>query len=155
MNTLTTEPTTTTSPRTFIAKCHNLVLVIEPARDLRDENGRRYGTQPPVAVEFTDHLFTADEKSAAALGMSLGELIEWLHAHEMFNSAVWDEAAPPDAVSPTIKEVSADIFAAVERQDPDAIAKIIERERGTHGRGSVLQTAQAALEQIAGVPAEE
>lgn len=142
------ESTLTKKQRRFNSKVHNQILWIEPPRDLRDESGRKYGETPLRAVEFTDHIFIADEDSAQKLGMTYEELVEWLQSHAEMNTSIWDEGAPPDEAEPSVKEQSRRIFAAVRNLDPDAIAALMEEERATHDRPAVLQTATAALEQL-------
>ncbi len=147
---------TMTKQRTFLSHCHNQILVIEQADSLRDHNGRKYGETPSKQIEFVDSQFAVTDESAAKVGMRFDELIEWLHGHELFEAVergIWDEGAPPDELLPTIKDVSAEIFNAVAHQDPDEIVAIKDRERATHNRGAVLQTADAALEQLAGADA--
>lgn len=143
---------TLTKQRTFIAHCHNQVLVIEQARDVRDDVNKKIGVIPSKQIEFADSQFIVTDESAAKVGMTFDELVRWLHDHEQFEAVergIWDEGAPPDELLPTIKEVSTAIFAAVARQEPDELMAIKERERATHNRLAVLQTADAGLEQLA------
>jgi len=134
----------------FISKQHNYQLWIEQPRDLRDENGRKYGQTPLKAVEFAENQYTADEAEAERLGMTFDELVKWIQEHPEMNTSIWDEGTPPEAQSPTVKEQSEAIFAAVRKLDPDAIAALMDDERATHNRQAVLQVATVALEQLQG-----
>lgn len=145
---MTTKTLTTKQTRTFLSRSPNQQLWIESPHDLRDEHGRKYGQSPLRAVIFENNRYEATPEKAEALGMGFDELIDWIHNHALMNVGVWDEAAPPSELSPTIKEQSERIFAAVAKLDADAIGKLMDEERATHDRQAVLQVATAALEQL-------
>ena len=140
--------TTLTKKQSYISKGPNQQLWIEQPRDLRDENGRKYGQTDLKAVIFEDHRYEATEEKAEKLGFTFDELIAFIEGQPTMNVDIWLESAPPDEQSPTLKEQTEKIFAAVVKLDPDAIGKLMEDERATHNRQSVLQVASAALEQL-------
>lgn len=147
--------TLTEKKRVYTSKSSNQKLVYQPEKYLYDNNGARRGAELGKYVEFQNHTFIADEESAAKLGLSFEELCAFIESRDGYNAtnapnAIWSSDAPPDEVSPTFKEVSDAIFAAVTDVDSDRIGEIIKQERDTHNRPQVLQMARAALEQLAG-----
>jgi len=140
--------TLTKKQHAFIAKQPNYQLWIEQPHDLRDEYGKKYGQTPLKAVIFEDNRFVVTDESAEKVGMTYDELVGWIRNHPDMNSQVWDEGAAPEEVSPTYKERSEAIFAAVAKLDPDAIAAIRDDEVATHNRPAVIQMCVAALEQL-------
>lgn len=140
--------TLTKKQHSFISKQPNYQLWIQQPTYLRDDQGRVYGTTDLKAVIFEGHTYTADEDKAAALGMTFDELVAWIQNHDTINVEVWDGDKQPEELSPSIKEQSERIFAAVAKFDPDAIDKLMQEERDTHNRSAVLQVATAALEQL-------
>lgn len=140
--------TLTKKQHAFISKQPNYQLWIEQPHDLRDEYGKKYGQTPLKAVIFENNRFVVTDESAEAVGMTYDELIDWIRSHETINAEVWDEGAAPDEQSPTFKERSDAIFAAVAKLDPDAVAAIRDDELATHNRGGVIQMCVAALEQL-------
>jgi len=133
---------------TFISRQPNYQLWIEQPLALRDDAGRKYDQTPFKAVAFENNRYVADEEKAEKVGMTFDQLVEWIQNHEAMGTEVWDEGAPPSELSPTIKEQSERIFAAVAKFDPDALAKLMQEERATHDRQAVIQVATAALEQL-------
>lgn len=144
-----TEVTTLTKKQqAFISKQPNYQLWIEQPRDLRDENGRKYGQTDLKAVIFENNRYVADEEKAEKIGWTFDKLVSWIQNHEVIGTEVWAEGINPGDLSPTIKERSTEIFAAVAKLDPDAIAAIRADELATHNRPTVIQMCVAALEQL-------
>lgn len=140
--------TLTKKQHAFISKQPNYQLWIEQPHDLRDERGVKYGQTPLKAVIFENNRFVVTDESAEAVGMTYDELIDWIKSHEVINAEVWDEGAAPEEPSPTYKDRSDAILAAVRKFDPDAIAAIRDDELATHNRPAVIQMCVAALEQL-------
>lgn len=140
--------TLTKKQQAFISKQPNYQLWIEQPRYERDDLGRQVGVTPLKAVIFENNRYVADEEKAAQLGMTYDELVKWIETHDAIGTEVWPEGVNPGDLSPTVKERSTAIFAAVAKLDPDAIAAIREDELATHNRPGVIQMCVAALEQL-------
>lgn len=139
-----TETKPQTKPTTFIAKCENLVLVVEPRFPRFNHLGLRIGNDPGKRVEFDRGEFTTDDP----------ELIEWLRAHRNFNvpsnQGFYEVGNAPDEPRPTIAEQHAAIEGAVAERDVEALEAVVAEEKATHNREVVFAAARIAARALAG-----
>ena len=134
----------TVEPVTFISKCPNLKVVIEPKFPIHDHMGRKIGMNPGRRIEFDRHRAeVTDAKDIEALRKRPG-------FNEPSNEGFYEDGAAPDEPKPSIKEQTDAIFAAAQARDVEAIRAVIDTEDETHRRDQVYAAAQGALLAIAG-----
>lgn len=142
MSTVTTD--TKTKPTTFIAKCENLILVVEPRAASYNHLGIKIGVSAGKRVEFQEHEFTTDD----------AELIEWLRAQPGYNvpnnQGFYELGNAPDEPKPTVPQQQEAIEAATAAGDLDALEAVVTEEKATHNREVVLASAKIALTALAG-----
>lgn len=135
-------------PVTFFSRSPNQRLIFEPADTERNERGRVIKRYASKDVQFENGMFVWDPKQHDK------ELLDWLREHPKLNAsregAFWEKGAAPDEPRPTMAEQSAAITSAAVAKNAEALEQIIERERETHKRDSVLDLAEVALANVQG-----
>ena len=131
---------TQTESVTFISKCHNQSVVIEPKDVEYDTRGVRVIKRiAGKSVEFENGKLTTDDP----------EVIEHIRSLAQFNAVdtrgIWELGNAPAEPKPTVAQQQKAIEAAVTEGDVDAIAEVVEVEKETHNRAVVLSTARVAL----------
>lgn len=135
---------TTTKPATFIAKCENLILVMEPSFPKFNHLGLKIGNHPGKRVEFEKYQFTSDDP----------EVIEWLREHPANGvptpQGFYELGKGPDEPQPTIPEQREAIESAAAAGSVTELERLIAEEQDTHNRDEVLAAARIALVALAG-----
>jgi hypothetical protein len=135
---------TATKPVTFISKCPNLVLVVEPRANQFNHLGVKIGTTPGKRITFDKHLYSTEDEDELA----------FLRGHRNFNvpsnQGFYEEGNAPDEPKPTIKQQQQAIETAAAAGDVAALEAVIAEEDATHKREVVYATARAALVALAG-----
>jgi hypothetical protein len=131
-------------PVTFISKCPNLVVVVEPRFDRFNHMGIKIGQDRGRRLEFDRHRFTTDDP----------EIIKLLRAKPHYNvpnnQGFYEEGKAPDEPKPTLSSQLEAIEAAAETGDVDALGEVISEEKATLNREAVFAPARAVLKAIAG-----
>ena len=135
-------------PVTFYSRSPNLRLVFEPEDIQRNERGRVTDRFAARDVQFEKGMYVWDPQKDDE------EILDWLREHPKLNStresAFWEKGNAPNEARPTLAERQLAITTAAVAKDADALNEIIEDERETHNRDSVIDLATVALEQVTG-----
>lgn len=142
-------------PVTFYSRSPNQRLTFEPPDVERNERGRVIRRITGKAVQFENGLYVWDPSDSSRDEWERSEeALEFLRAHEKLNAqregAFWEKGAAPDEPRPTLADQQAAITTAAVAKNADALSEIIEQERDTHNRDSVIELAELALEQVQG-----
>lgn len=132
----------TTETVTFISRCNNLRLTLEPEIAAeRDARGRIvHPREPGLAVEFENNTYSTGDK----------DIIKRLREHRLLNTnahnGFWELGNAPDEPRPLLKDQLSAIMRAQAANDADGIQKVVDEELATHKRQPVLDQAKVALE---------
>lgn len=142
-------------PVTFFSRSHNQRLTFEPPDVVRNARDRVIETIPAKAIQFENGLYVWDPKDEARDEWERSEeTLDWLRAHPKLNTqregAFWEKGAAPDEPRPTLAEQQMAITTAAVAKNAEALKEILERERDSHKRDSVIDLAEVALEQVQG-----
>lgn len=141
-------------PATFVSRSPNQRITIEnSSRIVMDINNRMVKPNSTGKhVQFEKSYFVANEESAAAIGLPLEELLDFLRSHENFNlnrpGGFWEEGAAPDEPQPTLADQMKAIGRAAAAGDINALEQVRQTELETHNRVAVLQGVDEAEETL-------
>jgi hypothetical protein len=130
----------------FLSKYPEHKLIVQNARQpYVGADGRRMEGVAGRYIQFdkTNQFKTSDP-----------EEIKFIREHSLFGTDIWEFGRAPGEAQPTVAvQLSAITRASVER-DAVALKELIDAERSTHNRALILEQAETALAQIAGVDSE-
>ena len=155
-----TETATEIQPVIFASKSPDLRLVRIAEDVIRNEQGRkvatvapgsrsneRYGVEDdgaPWSVEFEGGLYTATHAT----------VIDFLRNHPQNGVYFHEQGGASAELQPTLVEQVARIGKAAAALDVDDLQNLLEEEKETHNREAVIQSAEAALRELAEGPSQ-
>lgn len=143
---------------TFNSKYREERLVRSPVNKVPTATGEQMNANPnAVSYSFAPNgtltvLAGQDERPDGPPGEdgqpTVQDAAAWIRSRPGFNVHIFEEGREPGRPLPTEQELSKQITAATLQLDVDELQAIIQRERETHERASVLTQAQEALDQV-------
>lgn len=145
--------TTSTVARehTFYSRSANLRMIRRPHLEEPVSPGVFRKLQDEVVVEFApDGQVTVRDGEGVMLNAQGVEqdVVQWLRSQREYNVLVFEMGNEPDALRPSEGEFLDRVIDAVGALDADAVRELVDEERSTHNRVSLIERAARALEMI-------
>lgn len=119
----------------FYSRGHAQTVTIESPDIVYDDHGHRIEKGGTIADFAPDGWYETDDDDIVAV----------LREREGYNLDFFEEGNEPDAIKPTEGDAIATIIEATAAEDDEAIQKVLDEEKATHNRPTVVGAATAAL----------